>query len=91
MAFKVRKRKSGTPMGAMGRLAKVAIALWLGQILLTAVRDAIGQTTIDDQDGFFYHAYKFLGFNSGSNGGAIVIVGVIAVAYVAMEFVDVSF
>ena len=91
MAFKLKARKGGTPMGAMGRLAKVAIALWLGQILLTAVRDAIGQTTIDSDTGFFYHAYKFLGFNSGNNGGAIVIVGVIAVAYVAMEFVEIGF
>jgi len=91
MAFKLRARKGGTPMGAMGRLAKVAIALWLGQVLLGAVRDAIGQTTIDDEDGFFYHAYRFMGFNSESNGGAIVIVGVLAVAYVAMEFVDVGF
>lgn len=92
MAFKVSRKKNISPMRIIGKLAGLAIALWVGQILLAAVQSSIGQTTIDNSSGFFYQAYKFMGLCSApNNAGIIVIVGVVAVAALALEFVDIKF
>jgi hypothetical protein len=89
MAFSIKRRANISPMKVIGRLATVAIALWVGQILLDAVKSAIGTTTINNESGYFYQAYKFLGFNAASTG-IIVVVGVISVAYIALEFVEIK-
>lgn len=70
---------------AIGKIVSVILALWVGEEVISAV-----VSTINITGGYFSKAFQFLGLDNPGTG-ILAVIGVIGVASIAMEFVDISF
>lgn len=85
---RVSLRRNVSPGRIIGQIIMVTIVLWVGSEILDAVGD-----TIDTNTGYFKTAFDFLGMNTDAGAdpsGIITVVGILAVAAIALQFININ-
>lgn len=90
MAFggRITMRRNLSPKRIVGKLIGIILLLWIGDEILTTVG-----ATIDTNTGFFQSAFDFLGMNYDAGttpSGILTVIGIVAVASLVLEFINVN-
>lgn len=115
---RIRFRRKLSPRRIIAKVVGLVIILWVGDEILTTIRDTVMDVNADYNTslgceatnlsaaqrltwhcventrwyttGYFQSAFSFIGLNSTSYTGIIAVIGIMAVATLALEFIEVN-